>query len=157
GWTREEAVGRSLVETIIPVSFRDAHLAGLKRFHQTGEGPVIGRTLELAGLHRDGREFPIEITISTPITRGDGFDFGALLRDISQRRQREAELQKARDSAEAATRAKSEFLANMSHELRTPLNGILGYAQLMRRDLNLSSAQREGVDAILRSGGHLLD
>src|SRR5262249_42882776 len=151
------ALGRPLAETIIPASFRRAHLEGLRRFHESGAAPVVGRTLELRGLHRDGREFPIEIMISTPIARDDGFYFGAFLRDISQRRQREEELRKARDSAEAATRAKSEFLANMSHELRTPLNGILGYAQLLRRDRGLSSVQREAVDAVVKSGAHLLD
>jgi len=157
GWTREEAMGRSLVETIIPKPFREAHLAGLRRFHESGDAPVVGRTLELTGLHRDGDEFPIEITISTPIRRGEGFYFGAFLRDISERRRREGELRRARDSAETATRAKSEFLANMSHELRTPLNGILGYAQLLRRDPALSGPDREAAEAIVRSGAHLLN
>ncbi|RDK00996.1 ATP-binding protein [Paraburkholderia lacunae] len=62
----------------------------------------------------------------------------------------------ARRSAEAANRAKGEFLASMSHELRTPLNGILGYAQILRRDATLSERQREGVAVIQRSGEHLL-
>lgn len=62
----------------------------------------------------------------------------------------------ARHSAEAANRAKGEFLANMSHELRTPLNGILGYAQILRRDPALGERQLEGVAVIQRSGEHLL-
>jgi signal transduction histidine kinase/DNA-binding response OmpR family regulator len=65
-------------------------------------------------------------------------------------------LNKAREAAELATRAKSEFLANMSHELRTPLNGILGYAQLFKRDSNLTRQQQEGMDVIEKSGKHLL-
>ncbi len=64
--------------------------------------------------------------------------------------------EEARAAAEAANRAKSVFLANMSHELRTPLNAILGFSQLMTRDKTLSSAQRDNLEIINRSGEHLL-
>jgi signal transduction histidine kinase/DNA-binding response OmpR family regulator len=67
------------------------------------------------------------------------------------------EAEDARTVAETANRAKSEFLAQMSHELRTPLNGILGYAQILKREKSLSSAQRDGVSIIERSGNHLLN
>jgi PAS domain S-box-containing protein len=157
GWTAEEAIGRSLADTIIPESFREAHTRGLRRFLKAGDAPVVNKRLELTALHRDGREFPIEITITQPIRTESGYFFGAFLRDISERRDREAELHRAKESAEAATRAKSEFLANMSHELRTPLNGVLGYTQLLQRERSLSSLQREALDAIAKCGAHLLD
>ena len=63
---------------------------------------------------------------------------------------------RAEREADAANRAKGEFIANMSHELRTPLNGILGYAQILRRDPALGERQLEGVAVIQRSGEHLL-
>jgi len=64
--------------------------------------------------------------------------------------------QKSRLEAEKANQAKSEFLANMSHELRTPLNGILGYAQILKRHKNLTTAQVDGLEIIYKSGDHLL-
>jgi PAS domain S-box-containing protein len=157
GWSRNEALGRNLAATLIPEAFREAHNAGMARFLETGEAPVVNKRLELRGLHRDGHEFPVEITITLPMPRDEGYFFGAFLRDISDRRERDDQLQSAKEAAEAATRAKSEFLANMSHELRTPLNGVIGYAQLLQRDRTLTGSQREALDAISKCGSHLLD
>jgi PAS domain S-box-containing protein len=157
GWTRAEAIGRSLAETIIPPQYREAHTAGLKRFLATGDAPVVNHRLELTALHRDGRIFPVELTVTLPLQDPDGFFFGAFLRDISERKRQDEELRRAKDAAEAATRAKTEFLANMSHELRTPLNGVLGYAQLLQRDPTLSDSQRKSLDTINRCGSYLLE
>ena len=157
GWDRDEMIGRRLVEAIIPEGFRSAHEAGLRRFHETGEAPIVNRRLELRGLHRDGHEFPIEITVTNPVRAGRSYFFGAFIRDISERLRHEEELRTAKEIAEAATRAKSEFLANMSHELRTPLNGVIGYAQLLHRDRTLTATQRDALEAISACGAHLLD
>ncbi|MFQ5640728.1 MAG: ATP-binding protein [bacterium] len=80
-----------------------------------------------------------------------------LMSEISERKRVQAALHEAKEVAESANRAKSDFLANMSHELRTPLNGILGYAQILKRDKRLLDAQKAGVDVIERSGNHLLN
>ena len=68
-----------------------------------------------------------------------------------------AELQKARDEAEAANIAKSAFIATMSHELRTPLNAILGFSELMSMDSNATTSQKDTLAIINRSGAHLLN
>jgi len=80
-----------------------------------------------------------------------------LLEDINHRKQIEADLQQAKEAAEAASRAKGEFLANMSHELRTPLNIILGFVQLMRRDTTMTPENTRYINIINRSGQDLLN
>jgi len=70
--------------------------------------------------------------------------------------QRTAQLTVAKDQAETASRAKSDFLSSMSHELRTPLNAILGYAQILRRQENLTDPQRQQMEIMHSSGQHLL-
>lgn len=79
-----------------------------------------------------------------------------ILTDETTQKETELALQHAKTAAEDANRAKSAFLANMSHELRTPLNGILGYAQILKRDSHLLPHQLQAVDTIDKSGEHLL-
>jgi diguanylate cyclase (GGDEF)-like protein/PAS domain S-box-containing protein len=88
GWRRGEAIGRVLADTIVPERLRESHWKGLQTFLETGEGPVLGRRLELPALHRDGREFPVEITISA-VRHGDRHLFHAFLHDISDRKRAE--------------------------------------------------------------------
>lgn len=85
GWTRQEAVGRSMSETIIPPGFRSGHLKGLARYNQTGEGPFLNKRLELSALHRDGHELPVELAI-VPVKIGGVTFFSGFVRDITARR-----------------------------------------------------------------------
>ncbi|HLW64788.1 MAG TPA: PAS domain S-box protein, partial [Gemmataceae bacterium] len=91
GWTRSEAMGRCVADTIIPERYREAHVAGLARLLKTGEGRVLNKNLELSALHRLGHEFPIELTISS-IKLGNTFHFHAFIRDITKRKNAEQAL-----------------------------------------------------------------
>ena len=106
------------------------------------------------GITRDGREIPLEITLS-PIETDKGTRIVLAMRDITERMQADEELRRAKEVAEEATRMKSDFLANMSHEIRTPMNAIIGRAHLALRTA-LDARQHDYVTKIQRAGQHLL-
>src|SRR5258706_1155009 len=92
GWSKEEALGRSLAETIIPEQYREAHTRGLRHAAATGEGPVFDKRIEITALHRDGREFPVELAISNA-SSGEKVAFSAFIRDIAERKRAAEELE----------------------------------------------------------------
>ena len=162
GWTRAEALGRELDQMILPESMRERHRLGIAHFLSTGEGAFLNRRLELSALHRDGQEFPVEVSIS-PIHLGSHFIFAAFLRDITEQKQAQAqteahhrELESRNQEIEHANKMKSRFLAAMSHELRTPLNAVLGFASLLQEDSGLTAKQKRWVGHIRNGGNHLL-
>jgi len=93
GWSLAEAVGRKVTDTIIPAAYREAHQQGVERFLAHGKAHVLGQRLELSALHRDGREFPIEITLWS-LEEERGWSFFAFAHDISARKQAEQELER---------------------------------------------------------------
>jgi PAS domain S-box-containing protein len=113
---------------------------------------------EREGIRDDGSRFTARVG-AFPLFGPDGAATGfvELVEDITQRKQAEELLQRAKESAEAANRAKSEFLANMSHEIRTPMTAILGYSDLLM-SANLScQEQRQFLAGIQRNGKALLE
>jgi len=90
GYAAEELLGKPLT-LLMPLRFREPHLQGLSRFRSTGEGRVIGRTVELTAVRRDGAEFPIELSLSTWSSGADTF-FTGILRDITERKQGQAKV-----------------------------------------------------------------
>jgi len=161
GFARRELLG-SPVEILLPERFRASHEAHRHRYGTAPSVRAMGTGLELYGVRKDGREFPVEISLS-PLWTAEGLLISSTIRDVTARKQVEVALQQAtaraeeaQRMAEAASRAKSDFLTRMSHELRTPLNAILGYAQLFRRDPTLPPRQQEGITIIHESGTHLL-
>jgi PAS domain S-box-containing protein len=99
GWAREDVIGISLAETIVPARYREAHKQGLRVFLETGVGPIVNRRIELSAMHRDGHEFPIELTVS-PIRHGGGWIFSSFIRDLTERKQAEQALVQLRRRSE---------------------------------------------------------
>jgi PAS domain S-box-containing protein len=128
GWSKEEAIGQTLWETIIPPRFHNAHWSSSHRFRKTGAALAAIRRIELVARRRDGREFPAEITISGPIHSDGGDFFGAFIRDISSRREREEELHKAKEEAESQART-LKILNGISREI----SALLNTDELLRR------------------------
>ena len=84
GFSRAEAIGRELASLIVPARMRERHRQGLARYLETGEGPVLGRRIEIAALRRDGSEILVELAI-TPFKIDGAILFTAYLRDITER------------------------------------------------------------------------
>jgi PAS domain S-box-containing protein len=82
GWSREDAIGRSLAELVIPPQHREAHRRGLELFLETGQANVIGKRIELSALRKTGEEFPVELSIS-PVNADGSTMFVGCLRDIT--------------------------------------------------------------------------
>jgi PAS domain S-box-containing protein len=91
GWPAQKAIGRPLAELIVPERYRAAHERGLERFLQTGKGPLLDKHVELLAMHRDGHEFPVELSVTAVKVRG-GFVFHAFLHDITERKRLEREI-----------------------------------------------------------------
>jgi PAS domain S-box-containing protein len=154
GWSRDDALGRELAEIALSDIARD-------ELRRSLEGPPLAgsRRLEVEGRHRDGREFPLELTL-TPIPDDPEFRFSAFARDLTERKEAErererlhGETERAREQAERASRVKDEFLATLSHELRTPLTAIVGWTYLLRNGRLDDATLERALAVIERNAG----
>jgi PAS domain S-box-containing protein len=120
GWPRNDAIGRPLDEVLIPPAQREAHRRGLARFLAVGEGPLLNRRVEVQALHRSGKEFPVEITILA-VKTNQGNVFSAFVRDLSEKKQAEAQLRQAQKME-----AVGQLTGGIAHDFNNLLTVIIG-------------------------------
>jgi PAS domain S-box-containing protein len=146
-WPASSAIGRPLHELIIPARARQAHLEGTQRYLQTGEARVRNTTLELEALHRDGHEFPVELTVTKAQPENE-VKFTAFLRDISSRRREEVQCRATETQLQESRRLEmiGTFAAGIAHDFNNIVAAILGHATLIGDALRPQQAAR----------GHLL-
>ena len=126
GYTGAEIMRQPLA-TLIPERFRKLHSEGLARVVAGGAPHIIGKTVEFAGLRKDGGEFPLELSLAQWQT-AEGKFFTAIIRDITERNKHEEELRRSNAELE-------QFSYAVSHDMRQPLRMISSYLQLLEMSL----------------------
>lgn len=147
GYEKDEVVGSSFKEFL----HEEYVLTATQLLLESLQQGTIHDDVEYKVLHKDGT-WRWHLTKGGPLrdTQGRIIGFVGISRDVTERKEIEEELLRAKNAADAATRAKSEFLANMSHEIRTPLNGVMGMLQLMQMT-GLDQEQEEYADTAIES------
>jgi two-component system, cell cycle sensor histidine kinase DivJ len=154
GTPAQNLLGEGLFERV-HVADRPAYLTALSCCRAEGETAALEFRLRQA--NEAGRYVWVEMRCRPLPERGEGIV--AVTRDISEHKAQEEELLRIRDEAESANHAKTQFLATMSHELRTPLNAVIGFSEILNRELfgALGEARyRDYAGLIHESGQHLL-
>jgi PAS domain S-box-containing protein len=131
GYSRAEVLGRPLVDLIIPPALREQHLRGMAHYLATGEGPVLGKRLEMPALRKDGSEILVELAITRIRTEGPPL-FTAYLRDITEQKRAEEERAQLLAELQETNRRKDQFLAMLAHELRNPLGAVANAFHILR-------------------------
>ena len=153
GHRREELLGRPL-EVLMPERFRGAHVGKRRMFTAAPQERSMGRGLELYGLHKDGREFPVDVSLS-PLPPEAGILIASTIRDMTVQRCLEDKLRERNLALEQADGQKDLFLAAVAHEFRSPLGVLTNLAHLLRSPQAGAAAQQLALDALERQTTHM--
>lgn len=151
----DDILGRNLHTLLAPVNQRDAAHSGFKAFQQSGEGNLIGKTFETNALRKGGEEFPVEISISAIKLHNRWHALG-IIRDITERRQREKETVQMREQLAQASKMESigHLTAGIAHDFNNILGAMMGYTELSQH--LLASGKPDAVghyqEEIFKSG-----
>lgn len=132
GRRAEDVVGRPICELIIPPSMREAHRDGMARYLSTGVARVVGRRIEVTGIDAEGRELPVELTI-TDVSQGGRRLFTSHIRDLRESKRLAREIEEGRDRLHQMEKlsAMGSLLASVAHELNNPLAIVIAQATLL--------------------------
>lgn len=138
--------------TMVAPEFRDK----INKYHQNIlEYSKTSQNIEFTGITKTNKRLYLEVSVSF-IELEDGLAIQGIIHDITERKNKELELIKAKQQAEESDHLKSAFLANMSHEIRTPMNGILGFADLLKSQKYSTEEQLGFINIIQKSGERML-
>ena len=154
GYSKEEIIGKDL-SVIMPKRLVELKNDMIQRIQQGEYQSVVGHSFELFGLRKNEVEFPMELSISTWET-GSGKFMTGTIRDITDRKQAEQELIKAKENAEESNRLKTAFLQNISHEIRTPMNAIIGFSRMLIKPDVSEEKLKSFLNIIIQSAEQLL-
>lgn len=155
-YSKEEAIGKSLHDLIVPIQYHKKAKPAFEKFRITGEGNAIGKTLEMTGKRKDGEIFPLELSISK-VKKEDQWYATGIIRDITERKIAELEIKRVKEKAVESDKLKTAFLANMSHEIRTPMNAILGFSELLGLQDITEDERKEFIELIQNNSNNLLN
>ncbi|MFQ5862395.1 MAG: HD domain-containing phosphohydrolase [Candidatus Brocadiales bacterium] len=148
GYSQKEVVGKFLHELIVPDGLRGDFLKGFRRFQDTGQGPFIGKTVELVAIKRDGTEFPVEHSVSAVRIKGKWNAVG-IMRDITERKQAEEEIKQSIERLRKALGGTVQALA-LTVETRDPYTSghqqrVADLARVIAAEMGLSREQIDGI------------